>query len=127
LAPLKVRTRALIGTAALALAVVIEGCGGTNPGFPPPPPTAPVNSLVLISANGRVLTARGAMACGHRPRLVARSYPDRVTLILINPDTSCNAEAIKQVAVSTSLPTPLGARALVQASTGARIRYRQAP
>lgn len=121
------RTCALIGAAALALAVGVGGCGSGTPAFPHPPRAAPVNSLVLISANGRVLTARGAIACGHRPLLVARSYPDRVTLTWINPDTSCNAEAIKPVTVSTSLPTPLGSRALVQASTGARVRYREAP
>ena len=115
----------VLGTAIFGLVAV--GCGGTNADFPPPPRTAPVNSLVLVSANGRVLTARGAIACGHRPLLVARSYPDRVTLTWVNPDTSCNAEAIKQVTVSTSLPTPLGGRALVQASTGARISYREAP
>ena len=112
---------------AALLAVCVGGCASVSLGFPHPPRTAPVNSLVLISANGRVLTARGAIACGRRPLLVARSYPDRVTLTWINPDTSCNSEAIKQVTVSTSLPTPLGSRALVQASTGARISHRKAP
>jgi hypothetical protein len=101
------RTCSLIGSAAVALAVGAAGCGG-NPAWPHPPRTAPVNSLVLVSANGRVLTARGVIACGHRPLLVARSYPDRVTLTWINPDTSCNAETIRPVTVSTSLPAPLG-------------------
>jgi len=120
------RTCALVGAATLALAIAVGGCASAIPSWPHPPRTAPVNSLVLISANGRVLTARGAMACGHRPLLVARSYPDRVTLTWINPDTSCNAEAIKTVAVSTSLADPLGSRALLQASTGARVRYHEA-
>jgi hypothetical protein len=120
------RTRVLIDAAAVALAVAVGGCASAIPSWPHPPRTVPVDSPVLISASGRVLTARGVIACGHRPLLVARSYPDRVTLTWINPDTSCNAEAIKPVTVSTSLPTPLGSRALVQASTGARIRCREA-
>jgi hypothetical protein len=121
------RVRTLIGCPVVALTVGVGGCASAPPAFPHPPRTLPVNSLVLISANGRVLTARGAIACGRRPVLVAHSFPDRVTLTWINPDTSCNAEAIRPVTVSTTLPVPLGSRALVQASTGARIRYREAP
>ena len=120
------RAAAIVGSGALALAFAVGGCGAHGADFPNPPRTAPINSLVLVSANGRVLTARGVMACGHRPLLVTRSYTDRVTLTWVNPDTSCNAEAIYPVTVSTSLRTALGGRALVQASTGARIRYRKA-
>lgn len=120
------RASVLVSSAAAALAFAVGGCGGQGAGWPQPPRAAPINSLVLVSANGRVLTARGVIACDHRPLLVARSYQDRVTLTWINPDTSCNAEAIQPVTVGTALPRPLGGRALVQASTGSPIRYRKA-
>ncbi|HEX4656549.1 MAG TPA: hypothetical protein VH307_04120 [Streptosporangiaceae bacterium] len=73
---------------------------------------------MLVSANGRVITGRGPVACGHDPQLVARSYPRKVTLTWVSPDTSCNAEVIRSAAVSVRLPAPLGNRALVQASGG---------
>ncbi|MHB1431710.1 MAG: hypothetical protein ACYCVZ_06310 [Streptosporangiaceae bacterium] len=76
-----------------------------------------------MSANGRIITATGAIACGHRPILVARAYPGRVTLKWVNPDTKCNAEAIVPVTVSVTLASPLGYRKLVQASDGAPIPY----
>jgi hypothetical protein len=80
---------------------------------------------VFVSDHGRVISARGVVACGHQPLLVAHSYPHRVTLTWINTDTSCNAEAIQPVWVSTTLPKPLGARSLVQASSGKPIAYRK--
>ena len=105
--------------------LAVSGCGGGfGSGFLPPPRKMPVSSPVTLSRDGRVVTARGVIACGHRPLLVARTYPNRVTLTWVNPDTNCNAEAIKQVVVSVTLSSPLGARKLVQASTGERIRYR---
>lgn len=119
------RVAGLMCSVGLPLVVAVSACGG-NESWPHPPKTEPVDSLVLLSANGRVLTARGAMACGRRPLLVARSDSDRVTLTWVNPDTSCNAEAIKQVIVSTTLPMPLGSRILVQAATGRKIRYQKA-
>jgi hypothetical protein len=119
--------RARQAAALLIAALAVTGCS-TSPyrgaDFPPPPRYAPVNSPVTVSAGGRVITARGVIACGHRPLLVARSHPDRVTLTWVNPDTNCNAEAIKPVTVSVSLPAPLGTRKLVQASTGKPIRHR---
>jgi hypothetical protein len=115
-------TRVPIVAGVLVLAVA--ACGRAGADFPAPPRYAPVSSPVTVSANGRVITARGVIACGHRPRLVARSYPGRVTLTWVNPDTNCNAEAVRPVVVSVSLPVPLGSRKLVQASTGRRIRYR---
>lgn len=62
------------------------------------------------------------MACGHDPRLVARSYPRKVTLTWVSPDTTCNAEVIRFAVVSVRLPAPLGNRALVQASGGGAVR-----
>ena len=114
-------------TAFLIAALTATGCS-TSPGrgadFPPPPHYAPVSQPVTVSANGRVITARGVIACGHRPLLIVRSHPDRVTLTWVNPDTNCNAEATKAVTVSVSLAAPLGSRKLVQALTGKPVRYR---
>jgi hypothetical protein len=58
------------------------------------------------------------VACGHDPQLVARSYPRKVTLTWVSPDTRCNAEVIRFAVVSVRLSAPLGNRALVQASGG---------
>jgi hypothetical protein len=63
------------------------------------------------------------MACGHLPLLVARSYPRKVTLKWVNPDTNCNAEAVRAVPVRIRLTAPLGNRALVQAVSGGPVRY----
>jgi hypothetical protein len=46
------------------------------------------------------------------------------TLTWINPDTNCNAEAIKPVWVRTTLREPLARRALVQASNGQPIAHK---
>ena len=119
------RVAGLTCSIGLPLNFAVSAPGG-NESWPHPSKTAPVNSLVLLSANGRVLTARGAIACGRRPLLVAQSHPDRVTLTWVNPDTSCNAETIKPVMVSTTLPMPLGSRILAQAATGRKIRYQRA-
>lgn len=108
---------------AAVLMLTGSSCGGHGADFPPPPRTAPVASPVTLSSDGRVITARGVIACGHRPLLIARSYPNRVTLTWVNPGTACDAEAIMPITVSVSLPSPLGTRQLVQASTGKPIRY----
>jgi hypothetical protein len=112
---------------AAALILAVSACGGHGADFPPPPRTTPVASPVALSSDGRVITAHGVIACGHRPLLIARSYPNRVTLTWVNPDTHCHAEAIKRVTISVSLPFPLGTRQLVQASTGKPIRYYISP
>ena len=111
--------------AVMALAATVVGCGSVGANFPSPPRVAPVSSQVLLSSNGRVITAKGVIACGHRPILVARSYPGRVTLMWFNPDTDCHAEAIRAVWVRAVLPQPLGKRTLIQASTGKLISYRR--
>jgi hypothetical protein len=36
-----------------------------------------------------------------------------VTLIWLNPDTSCNAEVLQQAVARARLPVPLGSRRLV--------------
>jgi hypothetical protein len=107
---------------ALALGLMAAGCAGSGANFPSPPRLTPVTQ-VLVSADGRVITGRGPVACGHDPRLVARSYPRKVTLTWVSPDTSCNAEVIRFAVVSVRLPAPLGNRALVQASGGGTVRY----
>jgi hypothetical protein len=107
---------------ALALGLMAAGCAGSGANFPNPPGLTPVTQ-VLVSADGRVVTGRGPVACGHGPRLVARSYPRKVTLTWVSPDTSCHAEVIRFAVVSVRLPTPLGNRALVQASGGGPVRY----
>lgn len=104
---------------------MVAGCGvpgaaGAN--FPNPARESPV-TVVLVSADGRVLTGVGPAECGHEPRLVARSNPSEVTLIWLNPDTNCNAEVLQHAVVRARLPVPLGNRRLVQASGGGPVRY----
>src|SRR5262249_20803433 len=92
--------------------------------FPPPPPYPPCVLPVTVSSDGRIITVRAAKPCGHRPRLIARSCPRRVTLRLANRDvTDCHVEAAGVIAVSVMLPSPLGTRSLVQATTGKPIKY----
>ncbi len=79
----------------------------------------------MVSANGRVITVRAAKPCGHRPLLLARSSPDRVTLRLVNRDVrDCHVEAVGVISVSVTLPRALGSRQLVQAVNGKPIKYR---
>lgn len=111
-----------LGTGAAALCLLAAGCGIPGADFPHPPRRFPV-ATVLVSADGRVITAVGGQACGHEPRLVARSYPDKVTLVWVNPDTNCNVETARAVAVRITLPEALGARPLVHASGRGRIPY----
>jgi len=95
------------------------GGGYSNADFDSPPRSDPVNGPVLVSADGRVITAIGPVACGHAPRLAARSYPHKVTLTFVNPDTNCDAEMTGTTAASTRLARPPGARSRATVS-----RYR---
>jgi hypothetical protein len=115
------RTRRL-GSGAAALGLLAAGCFSFPPDFPHSPRRFPV-ATVLVSANGRVITAVGGKACGHKPRLVARSHPDKVTQVWVNPDATCNAETARAVAVRIVLPEPLGNRPLAHASGSGRIPY----
>jgi hypothetical protein len=120
------RVRWLPSGAVALLGLLAAGCAvpaGSGANFPNPPRLSPVTLPVLVSANGRVITGLGPLACGHDPRLAARSYPRKVTLTWVSPDTSCHAEVIRSAAVSVRLPGPLGDRALVQASGSGRVRY----
>lgn len=108
--------RVLLAAGILTLAVT--ACGGYGAGFPPPPRTDSVAAPVTVSRDGRVITARTVRVCGVRPKLVARSYRNYVTLRLVNPDTSCNAEPVgRKIFVSVTLRSPLGSRRLIQAFT----------
>jgi hypothetical protein len=81
---------------------------------------------VVVSADGRVITAEGPVTCGHAPRLVARSYARRVTLIFLNPDTTCGPETTGQLLLLPSrvrLPEPLGHRLLTRSGYRARLPY----
>jgi len=98
------------------------GCAGSGANFPSPPRLTPVTQ-VLVSADGRVITGRGPVACGRGPRLAAGSFPRKVTLTWVSPDTSCHAEVIRSAVVSVRLPAPLGNRALVQAAGGGPVHY----
>jgi hypothetical protein len=110
---------------AVALGLMAAGCAvspGSPGAFPSPPRLTPVTQ-VLVSADGRVITGLGPVACGRGPRLAARSYPREVTLTWVSPDTNCHAEITRLAAVSARLPAPLGNRALVQASGGGPVRH----
>jgi hypothetical protein len=104
------------------LMVAISACSGA-PGFLPVPRNPLVRSPVTISRDGRVITVRADRPCGHRPLLIARSYRHRVTLRLVNLDTNCHEELVPVIAVSVTLPSPLGTRHLVQAMTGKPISF----
>jgi hypothetical protein len=82
--------------------------------------TSPVYQVV-VSADGRTVTAWGGVSCGHPQSLRARSYPNRVTLTwvtpVVPPSTLCLLDLAAET-VSTRLPAPLGKRRLVQASSG---------
>ena len=114
-----------LGAIAVALGLMVAGCGvpgGAGADFPNPPRDSQVTA-VLVSADGRVITGAGPVECGHDPRLVARSYPSKVTLIWLNPDTNCNAEVLQHAVARARLPVPLGSRRLVQASGRGPVRY----
>ena len=81
---------------------------------------------VVVSADGRTITAWAGVDCGHAQLLRARSHSNRVTLSLVwpvvSPSTLCLLDLIAET-VSTRLPAPLGDRRLVQASSGKPIPY----
>jgi hypothetical protein len=110
-----------LGIVVLGVAMMAAGCAA--PDWPHPARVYSVSAPVLVSRSGRVITGVGGMACGHRPLLVARSYPRKVTLKWVNPDTNCNAEAVRAVPVRIRLTAPLGNRALVHAVSGGPVRY----
>jgi hypothetical protein len=113
-----------IPLAAGVVVLSVAACRGYGPDFPAPPRNAPIVSPVKVRADGRVITVRAAKPCGHRPLLLARSYPHRVTLRLVNRDvSSCHAEAAGVISISVTLPHPLGDRPLAQALNGKPIRY----
>ena len=109
---------------AVALVLGASACQSVGPEFPAPPRNALVVLPVMLSPDGRVITVRAAKPCGHRPLLMVRSYPQRVTLRLVNRDVSkCHVEAVGVIKVSVKLARPLGTRRLVQALNGKPIRY----
>src|SRR5258708_37133331 len=74
------------GTVWVLAALMVAGCSAAPfAAFPNPPRYEPVGQAVLVSADGRLITAIGPMACGHAPRLVAPPYPAKVSLIFENP------------------------------------------
>jgi len=109
----------------LPLAGVLMLIGlGCSSALPVPPKYPPVTSPVEVSPDGRTITVHAAKPCGHRPLLIARSLPGRVTLRLVNRGVSgCHVEAVGVITVSVTLPRPLGTRPLVQAINGKRINY----
>ena len=114
-----------LGACAVALGLMVAGCGaagGAGADFPKPPRESPV-TVVLVSADGRVLIGVGPVECGHDPRLVARSNPSKVTLIWLNPDTNCNAEVLQHAVARARLHMPLGNRRLVQAAGDGPVRH----
>jgi hypothetical protein len=105
------------------LMLAVSACQVSNEP-PAPPRNARVVLPVKVSPDGRVITVRAAKPCGHHPLLIARSYPHRVTLRLVNRHTSdCHVEAVGVTSVGVTLPHPLGARHLVQALNGKPIKY----
>jgi hypothetical protein len=105
------------GTVLVLAALMVAGCSTGPVVSSKPPRFEPVGFTVLVSANGRVITALGTVVCGHAQRLIARSSPDKVALIFENPDHNCNdlgATFSQLVPASTRLPTPLGNRALIR-------------
>jgi hypothetical protein len=108
-------------------ALMVAGCTSSQLAASSHPPRyEPVGETVVVSADGRVITAIGEWVCDHDSRLVARSYPGMVSVILENPDTKCDANVLGSVpvAVNTRLSAPLGNRALVRVgSTRGGIPY----
>ncbi len=110
-------------------ALVVAGCSAGPAASLKPPRYQPVGLTVLVSADGRVITAIGTFVCEHAQRLVARSYPGKVALILVNPDRNCkedpgNATFSQRIPASTRLPEPLRNRALIRVgSTRGTIPY----
>jgi hypothetical protein len=106
-----------------ALMLAVSACDVSEQ-FPAPPRNPHIVLPVTVSSDGRVITVRAAKPCGHRPRLITRAYPHRVTLRLVNRHVNdCHVEAVGVISLSVTLPSPLGARRLVDATNGKRIKY----
>jgi hypothetical protein len=113
------RSPLVVGVVMLA----ISACAASQE-FPAPPLHPRVVSPVTLSQSGRVITVRAAKPCGHRPLVIAHSYPHRVSLRIVNRHTSdCHVEGVGIISVCVRLPAPLGTRRLVDATTGKRIDY----
>jgi hypothetical protein len=89
--------------------------------------TSPLTNAVLVTADGRTIVTVASGECGHDPSLQAHPYPSRVTLALVapvsaQPNEVCPIDLVV-LTVSARLPTPLGRRKLVQASSGQPIPY----
>jgi hypothetical protein len=112
-------------------ALAVAGCSasaGPVAGPYKPPRHGPVGDTVLVSADGRTITALGTEVCERAQRLVARSYPDKVALIFENPAHGCEDPGSESgglpLPASTHLPAPLGHRALIRVgSTRGTIPY----
>ncbi|HEX2322154.1 MAG TPA: hypothetical protein VHJ18_24500 [Streptosporangiaceae bacterium] len=105
------------------LMIAVPACDVSEQ-FSAPPRNQAIVLPVMVSPDGRVITVRAAKPCGHRPLLITRSYPRRVTLQLVNRHFSdCHVEAYGVISVSVTLPSPLGTRRLVDATNGKRINY----
>jgi hypothetical protein len=108
-------------TVLVLAAFLVAGCSaGPSAGPPKPARYEPVGDTVLVSADGRVITAVGRLVCGHAQRLVARSYPDKIAVIFENPDRNCKNPGdvpplpSERIAASARLPVSLGNRALIR-------------
>lgn len=108
------------GTVLVLAALVMAGCsaGPSAPAYKLPR-LEPVGDTVLVSADGRTITALGTEVCTRAQRLVARSHPGQVALIFENPAHGCKYPGSDSGGVpapaSTRLPAPLGDRALIRA------------
>jgi hypothetical protein len=116
-------------TAWVFAALLVAGCStGPSAQAYRLPGHEPVGDPVLVSADGRTITALGTHVCIRAQRLLARSYPDKVALILANPAHGCEgpdsgAGGLPQPAI-IRLPAPLGDRALIRVgSTSGTIPY----
>ena len=79
-----------------------------------------------MSADGRTITTMAIDECGREPSLLARSYPNLVTLAVVDPVLPRNAICPADLEVSpvhTTLSAPLGNRLLVEASSGKPVAY----
>jgi hypothetical protein len=116
---------ARLPTVLVLAALAVAGCS-SSAASSQPPRYQPVGETVVVSADGRVITAIGEWECNHKSRLLARVSPGKVSVILENPDTKCDVTEVGSapVSVSTRLSAPLGNRALVRVgSTRGGIPY----
>jgi hypothetical protein len=89
----------------------------------------PVVAPAVVTGGGRTIIARVFLGgCSNLPHLVARSYPNRVTLVVRTatqaPDAVCPLMAeLASWSLSATIAAPLGRRPLVQALSGKPIAY----